>query len=94
MNYLPILDELLSSDSVIFMVIGLVIALITGIKMKDTKKNLLGAGVNLAIYGVCELFSNFSTNFLIELILLFIGTIAIGGFVGFLIGLIISKVRK
>lgn len=43
---------------------------------------------------VCELASNIHTNFMIELILLFAGTIAIGGVIGFLASIIVVKVRK
>lgn len=39
MKYLPILEELFSSDSIIFMLIGLILAVSIGVKMKDAKKN-------------------------------------------------------
>ena len=95
MKYLPILGELFSSDSAIFMLIGLVIATIIGIKMKNTRKNIIGVAICLATYVICEIVSNIiGMNYLVEIIALFVGTIAIGGFIGFLIGLIVSKVRK
>lgn len=47
-----------------------------------------------ALYVVCELVSNIHTNYMIELILLFVGTIAIGGIIGFLTSIIVAKVRK
>ena len=37
MKYLPILEELFSSDSIFFLVIGLVLAAFVGVRMKDTK---------------------------------------------------------
>ena len=95
MRYLPILGELFSSDSIIFMLIGFVIATIIGIKMKNTRKNIVGVVICLAIYAVCEIISQVvGMNYLVGIIALFVGTIAIGGFIGFLIGLIVSKVRK
>lgn len=92
--YLPIMGELLSSDSFIFMLIGLVAATIIGIVMKSTKKNIIGLVICFAIYVISELISNMRSSYLLEIILLFVGTIAIGGIIGFLIGLIVSKIRK
>lgn len=94
MRYFPILDELFSSDSVIFMFIGLVISIVIGIKMKNIRKSAIGMAVCLVIYGVCEVASQIRMNYLVEIIALFVGTIAIGGFIGFLIGIIVTKVRK
>lgn len=95
MRYLPILGELFSSDSAVFMLIGLVIATIIGIKMKNTRKNIIGAAICLITYAVCEIISQVvGMNYLLEFIALFVGTTAIGGFIGFLIGFIVSKVRK
>lgn len=93
MKYLPILGELFESDSVIFMLIGLVIAIVAGIKMSNARKNLAGAAVCFAIYAVCEIVSQMGTSYLVAFIALFIGTIAIGGVVGFLIGWVMFKIR-
>ena len=94
MRYLPIMGELLSSDSIIFMLIGLVVATIIGIVMKSTKKNIVGLGISFAIYVISEIISNIRISYLLEIILLFVGTLAIGGIIGFLIGFIVSKIRK
>ncbi len=94
MKYLPILDELFSSDSVIFLLIGLAIATVIGIKMKKTRKNIIGVAVCLVVYGACEIVSQIRLNYLVAFIALFVGTIAIGGFIGFSIGLIVSKFRR
>ena len=94
MKYLPILGELFSSDSIIFMIIGLIASIIVGIKMKSTKKNIIGIGICFATYIVCEIVCQIGVNYLREFITLFVGTIAIGGIVGFLIGFFVSKVRK
>ena len=94
MRYLPIMGELLSSDSFIFMLIGLVASTIIGIVMKSTKKNIIGLVICFAIYVISEIISNIRSSYLLEIILLFVGTLAIGGIIGFLIGLIVSKIRK
>lgn len=94
MKYLPILEELFSSDSIIFMAVGLIIAVIIGIKLNNTKKNLIGLCVCFAVYAFAEILSNVRSSYLLEIILLFTGTLAIGGMLGFLIGLIVSKLRK
>ena len=94
MRYLPIMGELLSSDSIIFILIGLVVATIIGIVMKSTKKNIVGLGISFAIYVISEIISNIRSSYLLEIILLFVGTLAIGGIIGFLIGFIVSKIRK
>ncbi len=94
MNYLPIFQELFESDSVIFMLIGVIAALLISIKMNNIRRTMIGLISCFVLYAVCELVSNVHTNFMIELILLFVGTIAIGGMTGFFISAIVTKVRK
>lgn len=94
MKYLPILQELLESDSTIIMVIGLALAVFVGIKANDIRKNAICLVSSFILYMGCELISNLHTNYLIELILLFAGTLAIGGFIGFLLSTVIVKIRK
>lgn len=94
MKYLPILQELFESDSIIFMLIGLVLAVFIGIKFNDIKKIIISLVSSVALYAFCELISNIHTNYMIELILLFVGTIAIGGIIGFLISTIAVKIRN
>lgn len=93
MRYLPALDELFHSDSVIFLLIGLVFTVPIAVRI-DSRKNLVGIIISVIIYGTCEMASNVHTSYLLEIILLFVGTIAIGSVLGFLIGFIISKIRK
>lgn len=93
MRDLPILQELFTSDSIIFMLIGLVLALFIGIMIKEMKKIMTGLGMSCGLYVICELISNIHTNFMLELILLFVGTIAIGGIIGFLVSMAIVKAR-
>lgn len=94
MKYLPIMGELFSSDSIIFLLIGLIVALIIGLRLKPIKKITIGMVVSIIVYVLCEAFSNIRTTFLFEIIALFIGTVAIGCFIGFLIALIVSKIKK
>ena len=94
MKYFPIFQELFESDSIIFMLIGLVLAVFIGIKMNDTRKSIISLISIFAFYIVCELLSNIYINYMIDLILLFVGTVAIGGIIGFLITTIVVKVRR
>ena len=94
MRYLPILDELFSSDTIIFLVIGMALALFLGLRMKNKKKAVIGFGIFFVIYAVCEAVSNIHTNFFLEIILLFAGTVGFGGAIGFLVSLIINFAVK
>lgn len=94
MKYLPIFQELFESDSIIFMLIGLGLSLFIGIKLNDIKKTIYSLASSVALYTICELISNIHTNYMIEFILLFVGTVAIGGITGFLISTIIVNIRK
>ena len=49
MRYLPILEELYSSDSVLFMAAGVIVALVISVKFCDTKRNLIGLIGNFVI---------------------------------------------
>lgn len=92
MRYLPILEELCSSDSILFMAAGVIVALVISVKFCDTKRNLLGLIGSFVVYAICEVLSNFYTNYMLEIALLFVGTLALGAFIGFLIGLIVTIV--
>ena len=94
MKYLPILDELFSSDSILFLLIGLIIALIIGLRLKPTKKITVGMIASIIVYVFCEVVSIIPVTFLFEIIALFIVTIAIGCLIGFLIALVVSKIKK
>ena len=93
MRYLPILDELFASDSVIFLLIGLVIAIVIGSALKSDKRRMGGGIASIIIYAVCEVVSNIPAPFLVSMIALFIGTIAIGSFIGFWVTFVVSKIR-
>ncbi len=94
MKFFSILRELFESDSFIFMSIGLVFAIILSIKMSNSRRIIIALISSFGLYAICELFSNIHTSYLFEMILLFLGTIAIGGIIGFLISVVIVKVRK
>lgn len=93
MKYLPILDELFSSDSIIFMLIGLAVSIFISEKVKDSGKRMAGFTVSLLVYACCELLSNFHTNYMTELLLLFAGTAAVGSLTGFLAAAAVSKLK-
>jgi hypothetical protein len=93
MKYLSIFQELFSSDTVIFLIIGIVIAVIIGLSLKKQKNLMFALIISVVIYAICELIENIHTNFLIEIILVFVGAVALGCFIGFLISLLIRKLR-
>ena len=93
MKYLPILSELFSSDSVIFLVAGLVVAFALGMALKALKKTGIGMMASVIVYALCEALSNVPA-YLVAIITVYIGTIAIGCFVGFLISYLVLKTRK
>ena len=93
MKYLPILSELFSSDSVIFLVAGLVVAFALGMALKALKKTGIGMMASVIVYALCDALSNVPA-YLVEIITVYIGTIAIGCFVGFLISYLVLKTRK
>ena len=93
MKYFPILQELFESDTIVFWIIGLVIAVFIGLRLNSKKQCLTAAVISIAVYAVCEAVSNIRSNYMTELILLFIGTVAIGCFIGFLLSLLINAIK-
>lgn len=94
MRYFPILQELFESDTVIFLAIGFVVAVTFGMRMKELKMIGFGMGILLVIYAICEWMSNMHTNFLIEILLLFLGTFSFGGFLGLISCLFMKNIKK
>lgn len=94
MKHLPILQELLESDTIIFLMIGIAIAFVAGLCLKSQKKCIIGISTSVVLYLICELASNIHTNFMLELILLFIGTAAIGCCIGFIFCLLVRLLKK
>ena len=87
MKYFQILDELFTSNSIIFLLIGLAVSIMIGVRMKNVKKILIALSVSFGVYAVCEAISNVHTSYFAEIILLIVGTASIGGMAGFLISL-------
>lgn len=94
MTNLPILQELFESDSVIFLVIGFVIAIAIGLRLKKQKMIGIGAGISALVYVICEFASNVRSNFMAEILLLFLGTIALGCLLGFIVCLLTVFIKK
>lgn len=85
MNNLSILQELFESDTVIFMIIGMVIAIMIGLQMKRQRMHVFAIIISIVVYAFCEFVSNLYANFSLAFILLLIGTISIGCCIGFVI---------
>ena len=95
MRYLPILDELFDSDMYFLLIGGFLIALGIGLFIKDTRKELYCLIGSLVVYVGCEVGCAFIVkSYGPAFLLLFLGTFALGAFLGFLIGLIITKIRN
>ena len=95
MKYFPILQELFESDTIIFLLIGLAISIFTLAKLlSNRKKNVIALACSFGVYIICELFSIIHTNFMLELILLFFGTLSIGCMIGYGIMLLIQMFRR
>lgn len=94
MKYLPIMSELFSSDSIFFLLIGVAVAFAVGLILKSDKKRTVGMVVSIIVYALCEVVSNIPAPFLVEIIALLVGTIAIGSFIGFLVALAVSKIKN
>lgn len=93
MKYLPIFQELFESDTVIFMIIGIAVAVIIGLRLKHQKKYIMAIIISIVTYAICELVSNIHTNFMLEIILLFLGTVSMGCCIGF-IGCLLVRLLK
>jgi hypothetical protein len=94
MKYIPILQELFESDTVIFLIVGIVIAVIMGLFLKKQKNLKVALITSVVVYAICELLSNKHTNFMLEIILVFVGTVALGCCIGFLVSILIGMLRR
>jgi chromate transport protein ChrA len=94
MQFLPILQELFESDTVRILIVGVVIAVLLGLFWKEQKRITAALIVSAVVYAACELLSNLRSNFLIEIVLVFVGTAALGCCIGFLASLLFSILRK
>ena len=89
-KYLPILQELFESDTIVFLIIGIAIALVIGLRPGHSDKYIFGIVISAATYFICEFASNVHTNFMLEMVLLFAGTAAIGCCIGMMFCLLIQ----
>lgn len=94
MRYLPILDELFHSNSFWLLLLGLAVSLAAGARIKRARSFGIAAMCSAAVYLLCEVLSNLRTNFLLEILLVFIGTAAIGSALGFLTRLIAAMISS
>jgi uncharacterized membrane protein YczE len=94
MNHLPILQELLESDTLLFLIVGISIAVVMRMFLLNRKTVIYALVVSAIVYAVCELLSNVPTNFMVEIILVFVGTVALGGTIGFLVSCFIGRLRR
>jgi ABC-type transport system involved in cytochrome c biogenesis permease component len=94
MKYIPIFQELFESDTVIFLIVGIVIAAIIRLFLKKQKNLKVALIISVVVYAICELLSNIHTNFMLEIILVFVGTVALGCCIGFLVSILIGMLRR
>lgn len=94
MKYLPILDELISSDLIYILLIGIGIAIIFALVNKNCKKKVVVTIVSFIIYIGCEVLCNMIYNYLATIILLFIGCLALGFAMCSLAIFIIVSIKK
>lgn len=92
MRYLPILQELFESDTVLFFLAGLVAALLLTLGRK--KRGFTGLWVCLLVYAACEVLCNVHTNYLVEILALMAGTLTLGGAAGCLAGAGLERLRR
>ena len=93
MRYFPILDMLLgAAENLIIPFFGAVFALVVGAVLREKKKCLRGALVNLIIYAACETLCQVRIpSYGLVIISLSVGIIAFGAAAGFLLGALLHR---
>jgi hypothetical protein len=83
-RYLPIFSELTESDSWGFLLIGAGSGFVFGFMLKDIRHRNRALISCFAGYALCEIIADIPmrANFLLEFILLFLGTAALGALAG------------
>ena len=94
MDRLFILNMLLSGGSAAILPIGLAIGIISGINIKDGKARRAGLIASFAIYVICELLVACVRYRPVGIFAVYIGTIAIGAFLGFIVIAFVNKLNK
>ena len=93
MRYLPILDMLFGApENLIIPFFGLAFALVVGAVLREKKKCLRGALVNLIIYAACEVLCQVRIpSYGLGIISLFVGIAALGATAGFLLSALLHR---
>ena len=91
MDFLPILSTLLSGGGAAILPIGLAIGIISGINIKDRKKRRAGLIASIVVYVICELLTHVQSY--AGIFAAYIGTIAIGAFLGFIVIAFVNKLK-
>ena len=94
MSHFTILEELFSSDMILFLIAAAAAAAFASVRTKDRRKDLLGIFICAAVYAASEFCCGLNTSYLIEMLLLFAGTTALGGVIGFAAGLLVFSVGR
>ena len=84
-RYLPILSELFESDTVIIFAIGAGLGFLFGFLFKDIRHRNRAAISCLAAYALCEIILDIRVNMGLGLLLLIVGTTALGACMGILL---------
>lgn len=91
---LPILQELFESDLVIFYALGLVAAFLSSRFLKKEKLLGIGAAAAAALYLICEVIAIARSEYGIGIAVMVLGTLGLGGCLGFLIRLAITRYKN
>lgn len=91
---LPILQELFESDLVIFYALGLIAAFLSSRLLKNDKMLGIGAGAAAAVYLICEAIAIACSGYGVGIAVMVIGVLGLGGCLGFLIRLAVSRYRN
>lgn len=81
MHFFNILSELFESDSYRFLLVGIILALMGGYRAPE--KALRRGIIWVAVYIICEYLMLIPGNYLIEILALIFGTLALGISLGF-----------
>lgn len=82
MHFFNILSELFESDSYRFLLVGIILALVGGYRAPE--KALRRGIIWAAVYIICECLMLIPGNYLLEILSLILGTLALGIALGFL----------
>lgn len=89
MDYFPILQDLLKLHTIVFLLIGVVWALVAGKVLKTVKTSMIAVASGFLIYVVCEALVHIPHGAFADFLAVFIGTIALGTIPGYLVWMVI-----